>query len=979
MNTSVRPPARPALPLLASLGLSCLLAASPARGQAVNPPVTPASDPNASTVVLSPFEVVTENDAYEATNMNSLTGMNASLNELPVDARILTKQMMNELGGGDIFKMLGDFGGLGATLFGSGNEDQRGMQEGDGVQPEGMTGRGFAIGTPRRDGFLRSATSLMNGFDVESADVINGSNNLLYGSGDASGVVVVNSKRAMVNRKTATLTTKFDSEGSNINTIDANYGTRRMGLRVNLLRSKDRYYRPVLGLDQEGLQAALTLRPYRWMHVFADYRHYTRAAAISSGATLRVPVSDGLLLNNGVNLDNQSSSYLLGYGGSELLNGLVTFENVDSLMGSANRQHWVNRSNSVTVDIVPNPSIAFQARYGRDTRDNLTMSPTSTTFYSPNHPSNNYRDEAGNRIEEWAVNTSLQSYPYITGAQGLRLTAVGRRDLGRFGDHRMSGFYSNQRNWTVIRYARFYEIDDAGNWVQNVANIRNGDSGRSSMPALWRGIFEEALPYGLSDWPVNVISHPNGKRYRFDTAAYPGAVTPTENNPYGVSGPLTADGRPNQSSYQIDETREEGVGASFASKYWGGRIDTLFSYRLESAEQERLTTNELKGPIDYDSTAFGIVANTPIEGVRFYANHAVNSKINFATDRDIFNNILPIGSGKTTDLGLKLSMWDHRISGSVTYYITDQLNNTAGLGGFRNDVDPDGINGRHGGSGYVFSRTSDGMSVALSVRPVKAWTITASWTQSDGREGSDVELPIFYNDQFNTTTVNGQTVVAVDSGGALTPLLVASDPLDPASARIPLSLAMLRDVNSPYYANLDPDSGQILNAEFLGMRTAGVGTGATALDLTSHQIGFVPPAERVIVRRAGEITTGYAENAYSMINRYQFADGRLKGLVVGLATIYQTGFRAYRYTNAADGNTRKTFYYPDRLQNNAFFIYGFRPFKSKKVRMSAQLNIDNVFDKQEVIAHPRSSNGTIRYFRQQYTPRKYTLSASVIF
>ena len=33
--------------------------------------------------------------------------------------------------------------------------------------------RGFSIGEPRRDGFLRSSTAGFNGFDVESAEAVN--------------------------------------------------------------------------------------------------------------------------------------------------------------------------------------------------------------------------------------------------------------------------------------------------------------------------------------------------------------------------------------------------------------------------------------------------------------------------------------------------------------------------------------------------------------------------------------------------------------------------------------------------------------------------------------------------------------------------------------------------------------------------------------------------------------------------------------
>lgn len=56
------------------------------------------------------------------------------------------------------------------------------MQEGDGAQPAGLSSRGFSMSEPRRDGFLRSSTSGFSSFHVESAEAVNGSNNLLYGS-----------------------------------------------------------------------------------------------------------------------------------------------------------------------------------------------------------------------------------------------------------------------------------------------------------------------------------------------------------------------------------------------------------------------------------------------------------------------------------------------------------------------------------------------------------------------------------------------------------------------------------------------------------------------------------------------------------------------------------------------------------------------------------------------------------------------------
>ena len=46
---------------------------------------------------------------------------------------------------------------------------------------------------------------------------------------------------------------------------------------------------------------------------------------------------------------------------------------------------------------------------------------------------------------------------------------------------------------------------------------------------------------------------------------------------------------------------------------------------------------------------------------------------------------------------------------------------------------------------------------------------------------------------------------------------------------------MMKDRASPYFADLDPDSGAILNSQALGLRTTGVGT-ALAVAVTLHAL-----------------------------------------------------------------------------------------------------------------------------------------------
>jgi hypothetical protein len=676
-------------------------------------------------------------------------------------------------------------------------------------------------------------------------------------------------------------------------------------------------------------------------------------------------------------MDQQLSRYITGLGGSALINDFITLRNQDSLTGAFTRHHYVNEAKSVTVELTPSADLAFQFRYGHDDRVNKTTAPSSTSVFHPDATGNQYRDENGALRRVWAMNTTLNVGPSAQGARGYKFTAVYRRDLGRWGDHRFNAFHSQQESWNWQHSQRFYEVDASGNVIQNPAAITNAESGRTVMPAVWMPAFPESLTGGIP-WPATELTHPNGKRYRLQPQVYEGAVPATPNNPLGVSGAINPATGQISANFIKDDTNEKSTGFSVFSTWWGGRIDTMAGFRFETADTIRLTTGLARGPIDYDSTTLGAVVDTPLRGLRAYANYATNAKISFGTDTDIYNQLLPIGKGVSREAGLKFSLWEHRVSGNVAYYVSEAKNFTGTLGAFRDDIDPDGINGRNGGAGYIYNKKSDGLTTALSLRPRAWWQVTLSFTQADGAERSSVRLPVLYNDEFNTTTVNGQPVVAVRSpAGTLAALTVPSDPANPASARIPLSVAMLRDRANPYYAVLDPDSGRILNAQALGLLTPGVGTARTGLAISQHQLGFTPPADTIVVRQAGESTTGYAENAFSLINRFQVSGGPLRGLVVGAATVVRDGIRGYNYTDAADGNRRKIFRYPDEVTNNLFALYGFR--LGRRVRASVQVNVSNVFDAQKVVALPRNTNGTIRYFAYQYSPRKLAFTTSLQF
>ena len=960
--------------------LRLLLPCAPALLSAAAP--APAPERASERVLLNPFEVTASTtDTYEATNTNAITGTNTPLGKTPLDAKVFNRELMDELAVVDMTQMLSLLGGLGAATISGGNEEVRGDLEGDRQDPKSMMMRGLQINNPRRDGFLRSDTSLMDSFDVERVEAIGGSNSLLFGSGDAGGVITSSSKRAIVGRPArGTLTLGGDSEGSRRISVDVGAGSRLFAFRVNAVHGDARYFRPANRQVNQGLHLAATFRPWRRLEIRGEWRHLTRITTYPNSGTLRAPLN--LLLPTGERVDGQSTRYLAAFRNvGELTGGVIDVTKADTLFGPYYAFAFKNVLKSVVAEATLAEGLALQARYGHDARVNNALSPTNNTIFMPGSVGNLYVDPAtGLTGTQWAFTSGLpQLNPFHTGARGYRVALVYQKDLGRLGRHQASAFLQDMESWTNQEQWRYYETDATGKVIQNPALITAADSGRINMPAIWLPINTTQI-IGGRKWPFSAVDHPNGKTYVAQPVIYPGAVPRTPTNPYGFSGPINpATGLSTVAGYYHDDTDERSQGFSLFSEWWKGRIDTMAGYRSEEAVYRRVTTDVRRGPITYDSLTTGAVIDTPVKGVRLSLNYSTNAKINFDTTRDIFNQSLPAGRGVSRDVGLKFGLWENRISGNLNYYVSEAQNFTASLGGTQNDVDPNGINGRNGGPAYTYSRTSDGFNLTLSARPLRSWQVRINFATANGSERSDVILPQFYNDQFNTTTVGGQTVVGVrpTANAAITPLLVPSDPRNPASAPVPLSLAMMRDPNSPYFAQLDRESGQILNADALGLLAPGVGTNRTGLPVSEHQLGFVSPSNgTLIVRRAGEQTFGYAERSYSLINRFQFDQGTLRGLVVGLNSSFRDQHRGYMYTDAADGGKRKMYYFPDRILHDLFALYRL---PGRGLRPTLQLNVTNLFDANQVVYLVRATNGTLRYAQWLNSPRKVAVSTTVAF
>jgi outer membrane receptor protein involved in Fe transport len=464
-----------------------LLLASSGFGQVAKTTAeTPA--PAKEVVTLTPFEVAANpSDTYEALNTNNITGTNTPLGKTPLDAKVFNRQLMDELGVVDMTEMLAKVGGLGSAIYGGGNEEVRGDLEGDKQDPKSMTMRGLTINNPRRDGFLRSDTSMMDSFDVERVDALGGSNSLLFGSGDAGGVITTNSKRAFVGGATrGTFSAGADSEGSRRYTVDAGVGFKYGGFRVNAVRGDTKYFRPANEQLNEGLHLAATLRPWKNLEIRGEWRHLIRNTTFPSSGIVRAPLTQ--LLPTGERVDNQSTRYPAAFSNvSDLTGGVIDVTKADTLFGPYYAFAFKNILKDVVAEAKLAEGLGLQVRYGHDARMNNALSPTSTAIYAPGATGNLYVDPAtGQTGTKWAFNTGFPVLnPYHTGARGYRAALAYQKDLGRWGRHQASVFVQDMQSWVNQDLWRFYEADSFGKVIQNMSQIALADSGRTPMPAVW--------------------------------------------------------------------------------------------------------------------------------------------------------------------------------------------------------------------------------------------------------------------------------------------------------------------------------------------------------------------------------------------------------------------------------------------------------------------------------------------------------------
>jgi outer membrane receptor for ferric coprogen and ferric-rhodotorulic acid len=392
------------------------------------------------------------------------------------------------------------------------------------------------------------------------------------------------------------------------------------------------------------------------------------------------------------------------------------------------------------------------------------------------------------------------------------------------------------------------------------------------------------------------------------------------------------------------------------------------------ADQVTLDNDQIEQRIT-DKTAksgfAGLVYNfTPDLGV--YANGSKSFAAAGTFMPTVDNQFPQPGEGISVEAGLKFDLWQRRISGSLAFYENKSENEALALPtAARNVIDPNGINGRNGGTGATANVRARGVELVLTAQPARGWRVYVSVGSNDATITSGLAHSIFYNDQFHAV---GDNVKVKQADGSLVDLMVPSVRTNPNSPRVPLTLTMLRtDPATGYRANLDPASGRITNPAALLLNTPGVATGTVGLPITQHQLGYVAPNNGVFtVFTPGDKTTPNAGFTTSANTHYEFPAGPLKGVSVGGTLQWQRRIRQ-GYTDA--GGQHQLYFRPDFARVDLRLGYRLR---LDRTTWNLQLTAQNVFDTQPV-EKTLASTGALTFVSVNQIPRTFVLSSSLRF
>ena len=929
-------------------------------------------------MALSAFEVKEDSDtSYGALNSNSITRFNTELSRMPISADIFTEAFMNDVGARTIEEMVMTFV-AGAGFDSENNTTVGNTQPGDRNAGSNVKLRGLSTPTLQRDGFMPGGgvgTGVSSTFDVERVEVINGPQSLLYGNGGAGGVINTISKQARFgHRPSGSILLRADEFSNGLVQLDYGLGGKKAAVRFSAVHERIGGRRDNIYGDLNGVYGQAALRLGRTvLRLTGEYTDFNR---VISGAALtytaRSATDD---VRNG-----QYVSYLLAThqleratsgasGGGFIGNGKINWQTLNSYEGDTKYEKTTNALGILSAETRWSDWLSSEIAVGyRDARRTLRAS-AGVTMLAPNNATNPTGDWA--LTQATALNDRTTDGPART--KGIRAALFANNHF--FGDRvksqTIAGADFSRLDEASIDYY-FYQTDSAGKIIVNPATASNLEWGRTVLGTPTRLVW--AIGDGPKKYPfwkpfTTAMTY-NGVTWVKDLANFSDKSQITPNNPLG----LRLGGR----QYLNRHTINKGIFGANTLSLLNGRLELLSGFRVAPVYRVQLSQG-VALPVNGDNQATALIEKTALSfsgganyGINSWLRAYVNISDSYNPPASQANDPYGIGPkvahGIGEEAGLKVTNAAGTISGTLAYYRTSSKNEQyAVTSTLQLAINPTGLNGQYNASSVWINvdRKSEGVQLALTAAPSKNWRMRLSAATTQGTIGTSKSYMQLYNDQFyanaagQVTYKNGSPVYVLPTFNRTTPTVAAT-----TAGATPLTIAMMNDRTSPYYANPAAITGLIASGSnvALVLRTADpvagpILTGVTGLPISAQQIdpGFKPPGD-IAVAAAGEATVGYPEYTFNLTQLYTFDTGLLKGVRLGGTVLHSWRNRAYYFFPAgvAPGAARLVYYRPDLTQVNLISGYSW---KLGRFPITAQLNVSNLFNQYNVLVMPNPTTG----------------------
>lgn len=996
-----------------------------ARAQTAPQPLRPVPPAPAreEAVQLSAFEVRAEIDnSYSALDSNSLAAFRIELAKTPATAEVFTQAFMDDIAATSIEDVLTGYAG---TVTASSNNANAGLfAPGDRDGSQGLSIRGVSAGEIKRDGFIgvpnnaRTASGNTDNFSIDRVDVISGPQSLLYGSVGGGGVINTVSKRAEFNRQRSSLKFVLDRFGTKRVIVDSSYGRSRAAVRVALLGAENQTNRYKLGGELYGIyaQAAFRLTPNTTVRFSTERTDNDANVGFKPNLNNFLAPTDPRR-----NLDARYLALTHQTGDIRVYGEPLTYGNLESAASWFSAERISTRWNSMILESRLTSSLSAQvvAIYTETLDDRVTDgrnllpgrgSTLPNGAVNPNFGANPFAETAvaiGAPVqinEQRDRNKGVRlAFVHETEFRFWRLRGKSQTAFGGQAFHRGPTFGSS--GMALV----YYQADPSGNVLYTHANgtqdttpdYTRSDYGRTPLQNVYFPVQNGIPKHPLFRPGARRISY-NGVNYVLEPRIYADQSRITTANPFG----LIPNNNPAASTFTGNwnrggETHSGNLYFANFTDWFDGRLTTLLGYSVTRFETMNVGAGlgniSITPKANHPGWQAGVNYRV-LSWLRVYAVTGTAEQAEASTS-DILGTPLrnPQAKNSAPEMGLKFTFLEGRLNAQLNWNPTTKtLNENKDAGtAFRDAINPDGINGRVGGTNanqrVNIDRTLESKEFTLEARPSRAWRVRLKASQLAGEITKDVTYRQNYNDQFY---LNNGTVIYKDGS----PLLVnaAGSVAATAVKDAALTLAMINNPTSPYFANPDPTSGRIQSTTLRTVLMAidpakgAAATGATGLPVSSVQYNFATPyaGGLVPIYREGEKNVGFNEYTFNLQNSYAFQSGLAKGFSVFTDVQTYANNRAY-YTNYPDatGSTvatrviRVLYRYPRSTVFNLGLSYSRKgvPWLGEKCSWSTQVNVRNLLNHYRVWIVPTSTLATTLNARLSAQPRTFLWTNSLNF